>query len=156
MGAADERLDTLLEESRASSMPAAVRRIATAPAPIDAGRPSGSTTENGHRGVRHDHPELWKAGRRQSLWSWEPGPHLPMDFLDPFFMAMIRDTLMPAITDILEGKLAWNHLCPKVLHLSVRFRLGWSAVERLLMVDFNPGFMNRMSLPPLINQFDSQ
>ena len=72
VGAADERLDTLLEEARATSMPPAVKRVGGAPAAGEARRSSTAASgadgrQQGTASERHDRGAGWQETVRQSL-----------------------------------------------------------------------------------------
>ena len=72
VGAADERLDTLLEEAKATSMPPAVKRVGGAPAAIEARRSSAAASgaggrQPGYASERQDRGAGWQETVRQSL-----------------------------------------------------------------------------------------
>ncbi|CAK9048631.1 unnamed protein product, partial [Durusdinium trenchii] len=93
VGAADERLDALLEEARATSMPPAVKRVGGVPAAADGRRTSAAAgrADGGRQ------PPLVERQERGAGWQ-------ETDFLDLYFMAAIQDTLALMIRDNLEGK----------------------------------------------------
>ena len=71
MGAADERLDPVLEEARATSMPPAVKRVGTAPAAIEARRSSAAAAGRAD-GDRQNYGPAISRGVAKGLWTCTP------------------------------------------------------------------------------------
>ena len=131
VGAADERLDTLLEEARATSMPPAVKRVGGAPAAVEGRRSSAAAVRaDGGRQTyapeRHDRGNPLRCCKgpldkpRKDRCRWDL--RLLRDFLDPYFMAAIRDTLALMIQDNLEGKGLGSRRHLRARRLSFQFR----------------------------------
>ena len=120
MGAADERLDTLLEEARATSMPPAVKRVGGAPAAIEGRRSSAAAGgADGRRQTyapeRHDRGAGWL---QRALGQTPQGPMPvrpppPDGLLGPLFHG--HDPGHPRADDPGQpgGQGAWQRAAPK-------------------------------------------
>ena len=144
VGAADERLDTLLEEARASSMPPAVKRVGGAPAAVEGRRSSAAAVGET---VRQSLEVSQRAFGQTPQGPMPVGPPPPEGLLGPLFHG--RDPGHPCADDPGQpgGQGAWQRAAPN--SSSPQFPIPPRADRSSMNVEGGPQPIFRLCVPHL-------